>query len=370
MLQMHDVKRRALRWGSLAQLRAHRAIATPPSPVMTVRSPSCASSALPAASPSSTSLFGSKSACDLSFGTKRASSALSRAPSTKFFGLNSGDASLSFAFAAACKPHPEKLERGGEDSFFACPDSGCFGIADGVGGWASAGIDPGAFARKFLQYAYDDIQRQGSCADVNLQQVFREAAVRLQQERIMGSSTSLLGQLCGSTLAILNLGDSGVILLRPALRTSNSNAEQIMFPRVVFRSSDQTHYFNCPYQLGSAGPPPEEPDLIFVRVQPGDIVIAASDGIFDNLFDHQVQAIVAHHLAMPWKMEAEVEPFLPDVATGIAEHARNVGLQENRRETITPFALTAQSEGLNFHGGKLDDISLVVGLVQEGGHLL
>mmetsp|Transcript_55045 Transcript_55045/g.128776 ORF Transcript_55045/g.128776 Transcript_55045/m.128776 type:complete len:355 (+) Transcript_55045:175-1239(+) len=298
-------------------------------------------------------------------------------PSSTFFGLNTGDASLSFAFASACKPHPDKVQRGGEDSYFACSQTGCFGIADGVGGWSETGLDPGAFARTFLRFAYEGIQSQTSCSLVDLQEVFRTAANRLQIVRQMGSSTAVVGQLCGSTLAILNLGDSGVLLLRPALRTRTPrkpNADRVMFPRVVFRSSDQTHYFNCPYQLGGSGPPAEDPDLVFVRVRPGDIVIAASDGVFDNLFDHQVQAIVAHHLAAAWKSQtqagiasSEVEPFLPDLAAGIADQARHIGNQEGLKEVITPWALTAQSEGLAFHGGKLDDIALVVGLVQEGG---
>mmetsp|Transcript_13765 Transcript_13765/g.25222 ORF Transcript_13765/g.25222 Transcript_13765/m.25222 type:complete len:347 (-) Transcript_13765:55-1095(-) len=295
--------------------------------------------------------------------------AASTVPSSTFFGLNTGDASLNFAFASACKPHPDKVQRGGEDSYFACSETGCFGIADGVGGWSDTGLDPGAFARNFLRFAYEGIQSQASCSLVDLQEVFRSAANRLKIEKQMGSSTAVVGQLCGSTLAILNLGDSGVLLLRPALRTRTPrkpNADRVMFPRVVFRSSDQTHYFNCPYQLGGTGPPAEDPDLVFVRVRPGDIVIAASDGVFDNLFDHQVQAIVAHHLARAWTSRTEVEPYLPDLAAGIAEQARHIGNQEGLKEVITPWALTASSEGLALHGGKLDDIALVVGLVQAG----
>merc|ERR1719390_219013 len=91
----------------------------------------------------------------------------------------------------------------------------------------------------------------------------------LHTEEIQGGSTALLGQLNDSTLTILNLGDSGAILLRPALRTPPGSDQPLLFPRVVFRSSDQTHYFNCPYQLGSSSAPVEVPDFVRVRVRTG-----------------------------------------------------------------------------------------------------
>lgn len=42
------------------------------------------------------------------------------------------------------------MEKGGEDGYFAAPDSRSFGVADGVGGWADDGVDPGLFARRLL----------------------------------------------------------------------------------------------------------------------------------------------------------------------------------------------------------------------------
>ncbi|CAE7229844.1 unnamed protein product [Symbiodinium natans] len=122
-------------------------------------------------------------------------------------------------------------------------------------------------------------------------------------------------------MGILNLGDSGAMLLRPALRTPPGSDQPLLFPRVVFRSSDQTHYFNCPYQLGSGSLPVEAPDFIRVRVRTGDLVVAATDGVFDNLFDHQVQAIVAQQLAKAWSVGAPVTPHLSGLATSIAKQA-------------------------------------------------
>jgi len=274
-----------------------------------------------------------------------------------------GEVKLRLAFAASCLPHPEKVKRGGEDSYFGCPTTCAFGVADGVGGWAESGVDPGEFARRLMKIAHDGILDTPKDEAADLQGAFQAAAARLQQEELPGGSTVLLGQLNGTTLAVLNLGDSGLLLLRPALRTPPGLDRPVSFPRVVFRSSDQTHYFNCPYQLCSSGLPPDEPDLIRIRVSPGDLLVAATDGVFDNLFDHQVQAIVARHLGGAWRNLEPVAPQLPSLAVSIAKQAQRIGQQEDNKDIITPFALSAHSEGLSFRGGKLDDTTVVVGLV-------
>jgi serine/threonine protein phosphatase PrpC len=38
---------------------------------------------------------------------------------------------------AAMLPHPDKVHRGGEDSFFIADHQAAVGVADGVGGWVS-----------------------------------------------------------------------------------------------------------------------------------------------------------------------------------------------------------------------------------------
>ncbi|CAE8585447.1 unnamed protein product, partial [Polarella glacialis] len=126
---------------------------------------------------------------------------------------------------------------------------------------------------------------------------------------------------------------------------------------------DQTHYFNCPYQLSSGNAPVEVPDFIRIRVRTGDLVVAATDGVFDNLFDHQVQAIVARHLGKAWSSGSPITTQLQGLATSIAKQAQRIGHQEDHKDIITPFALSAHSEGLSFRGGKLDDTTVVVCLV-------
>ena len=85
----------------------------------------------------------------------------------------------------------------------------------------------------------------------------------------------------GTKIKAANLGDSGF-----------SGAQR----PVVFASPAQEHYFNCPFQL-SYEPLSEDTDTAAdaetfeFTVKPGDLVVAGSDGLFDNVFDDQIAEV-------------------------------------------------------------------------------
>lgn len=73
-----------------------------------------------------------------------------------------------------------------------------------------------------------------------------------------------------------NIGDSGFMVVRKG--------------SIVHQSEEQTHYFNTPYQLSSPfhnsdvlSDRPESADEISFPVQTGDVILVATDGVFDNL---------------------------------------------------------------------------------------
>ena len=45
-------------------------------------------------------------------------------------------------------PHPDKRQKGGEDAGLATTKY--LAVADGVGGWADAGIDPGLYSKNLI----------------------------------------------------------------------------------------------------------------------------------------------------------------------------------------------------------------------------
>ena len=88
--------------------------------------------------------------------------------------------------------------------------------------------------------------------------------------------------LDGNILKAANLGDSGFRVVRHG--------------KVVLAAPAQEHYFNCPLQLGYA-PLSEDIDSASeaqefeFEIQPGDLVIVGSDGLFDNVFDEDIVAV-------------------------------------------------------------------------------
>ena len=75
----------------------------------------------------------------------------------------------------------------------------------------------------------------------------------------------------------LNLGDSGYMLVR-----KHANGTEM---EVVFRSKEQQYSFNFPYQCGTNCDPPSYADSNSHSVKDGDILLLASDGVFDNVFE-------------------------------------------------------------------------------------
>ena len=65
-------------------------------------------------------------------------------------------AALRFINGVALIPHDDKVYKGGEDAFTV--SDRLIAMADGVGGWANRGVDPGLFSKqltKDIQALYD-----------------------------------------------------------------------------------------------------------------------------------------------------------------------------------------------------------------------
>ena len=138
-------------------------------------------------------------------------------------------------------------------------------------------------------------------------------------------------------LQAINLGDSGFVVVRDG--------------STIFQSPVQQHGFNFTYQLesGSGADLPSSGQVFLIPVAPGDVIIAGTDGLFDNLYNNEVTAVVVH------AVRAGLEPQV--TAQKIAALARQRALDKNRQ---TPFSTAAQEAGFRYYGGKLDDITVVV----------
>ncbi|KAG0266978.1 hypothetical protein DFQ27_009255 [Actinomortierella ambigua] len=167
----------------------------------------------------------------------------------------------------------------GEDSYFQRHDA--LGVADGVG------ANPALYSRKLMHYAfvelekYDNIEEEAfyDYFNVNpvdiLEKSYEQSTLDAKKEGLIGSSTACLAILRDDELRIANLGDCGISVIR--------NNE------FIFRTEEQQHSFNYPYQLGTGSSDrPTDAQVFTVKVKNGDIVVMGTDGIFDNLFDEDI----------------------------------------------------------------------------------
>eukprot|EP01026_Neomeris_dumetosa_P034939 TRINITY_DN2796_c0_g1_i5.p2 TRINITY_DN2796_c0_g1~~TRINITY_DN2796_c0_g1_i5.p2 ORF type:complete len:356 (-),score=66.21 TRINITY_DN2796_c0_g1_i5:1076-2143(-) len=250
---------------------------------------------------------------------------------------------LKLVSGAAVLPHPSKVDKGGEDAYFIANNQRAIGVADGVGGWAEYGIDPGLYSKGLMQHAKQMAEEEE--LSPSSAQSLLERSHKLTN--VLGSSTACILVLHGSTIYASNIGDSGFIVIRDK--------------EVIFESPAQVHQFNFPYQLGGEGAMGDTPDSaqrFELQVQQGDVIVAATDGVMDNVYTEDTATIVSM---------AKKQGLGPvETAERLANFAQERGFD---KEYLSPFALEAQKLGHGYQGGKLDDVTVVVSYVQRQSQL-
>ena len=233
-------------------------------------------------------------------------------------------------------PHPAKAKTGGEDAYFI--SGRAFGVFDGVGGWASQGVDAGIFSRSLATHAKAAYEaRRGASLSTLLQAALSEVTA-------VGSCTACLVRISEDGVCeALNLGDSGFRIFRGA-----ADADPAAAPELVLGSRAQQHRFNMPVQLGSGSRDGVgDGETYCAALRKGDVVVMATDGVFDNLFDDEIAKVLAEHVDSCDATE---------LAGRIAERARETSLSSTCR---TPFAVAAEAQKLEMPGGKLDDVTVL-----------
>lgn len=304
----------------------------------------------------------------------------------------------------------------GHDAFFASRvhETGgavAFGVADGVGGWVDSGVDPADFSHGFCDYmasaAWEHQPPSSSPAGSSstltarkLMQLGYDAICADGSVRAGGSTACVAVASPDGHLDVANLGDSGFLQLR-------LNA-------VHSYSDPQTHAFNTPFQLSIVPPSvaarmaafggtqlcdlPRDADVTQHRLRHGDVLILATDGVLDNLFNQDVLRIASRVMGATkaWTRgdagQVQVAPDLDAIVRGPLQPARPApGRQQNPDRVVTlqsllatelvlaakrasvntkqdgPFAKEVQKYYPleNWRGGKIDDICVVAAVVVE-----
>ena len=180
-------------------------------------------------------------------------------------------------------PHYKKRERGGEDGWISSENM--IAVADGVGGWNNRGVDPGIFTRELCGLVLARY-RQWLTSKRRWQMDPWELLVEsIKEARARGTCTFVLALLdeVDPHLRVLNLGDSGYMLLR---RNRSQSYKK------VFRSEERQYKFNHPYQCGTGYKLPYHADVYFHQVKDGDLIIMGTDGLFDNLYEPDIMQCI------------------------------------------------------------------------------
>ncbi|KAG6819221.1 hypothetical protein H0H93_014093, partial [Arthromyces matolae] len=300
----------------------------------------------------------------------------------------------------------------GEDAYFI--RNNALGVADGVGGWSSSSQKhlhptPSAlFARRLMHYTSAELETELESHLNDLQDGFDvlTALERAYDNTInahktptgaplhSGSSTALVAVLSSSspqpTVSLAHVGDCMGMVVRDS--------------EIVWRSDEMWWAWNTPVQL-SPPPPPQPPipfnppnpnptlnprtiaQLITVPVLPDDILILASDGLSDNLWDEDVLDEVSR-FRRTWDSSFSSTSSSPSptstnlrrsamagmLSEALCSRARRVSERRGRLpdpsspssslledENETPFGRRAKQEGKDFKGGKRDDSTLGLG---------
>lgn len=300
--------------------------------------------------------------------------------SAMFGGLmNKG--SLAFLTVANNRPHPDKLDKGGEDAWFIRTDAngGAFGVADGVGGYDEYGVDSGLFSKRLMQLAAEKDMQQASSPDPKAIIEYAHRATLLP-----GACTACVIQLKGGRIYAANLGDSGFILIRGG--------------KEALASTPLQHYFDCPYQLNNSETAPsdtsEDATMYELDVKEGDIIVAASDGLFDNVFTDDIISITTTSIAGALKAGKSQLVANETAAAALSELAYK---HSQDKKFASPYATECNKDGANLKaaqseklksgglfgkalggvfnavqspivvGGKLDDITVLVSVVTSAG---
>lgn len=268
-------------------------------------------------------------------------------------------------------PHPSKEARGGEDACFI--QEYALGVFDGLGSWMRKGIDPAECSRSISKFVSLFAKEENDASELALQYA-------VNKNDKMGTTTSCVAAIDGESIYGHNVGDSGLLVFRNGA--------------IAYRAPKSSKGFNSPYDIGrtengeivnNIG----EGDVIIFPIELYDVIIMASDGLWDNLFEHEIaQCVLAEEVLrgpdredratkLPTSLENMNEcdrrsvqicsnvcggEVSQCIAEALASQARNAATSKFRR---SPFEEEAEKAGLRITGGKMDDITVICAIVVD-----
>jgi hypothetical protein len=128
---------------------------------------------------------------------------------------------------------------------------------------------------------------------------------------------------------------------------------------VIFKTKEQWHWFDCPRQLGTNSPdtPNDNAVVDTIDLEVGDVVLAMSDGVIDNLWEHEIVESVVKSIenwesgkggAMQEERKGGRNGGMKAAAEELVAAARVIAMDPFAE---SPFMEQAIEEGLASEGG-------------------
>jgi protein phosphatase PTC7 len=272
------------------------------------------------------------------------------------------------------------------------------GVADGVGSWREYNVDPRDFSHKLMTECENVLTeastecsavggKSNSCSMIAPAELIGQAYKRTKEANVIGSSTVCVALFDSvhHQLHFSNIGDSGIIVLR---HIDSDVASTLQRGRsdlsIAFVSQQQLKSFNHPFQMGWTGEEIVEKNSSFklasdcctssVHILRGDIIIMATDGLFDNVDIDDITKI-----AQQWEYESGFidgggigsrnkrwssgnsltdlsAQSVSKLAERLCQKARENSLDNT---TDSPFALLAKENDIMWSGGMPDDVTVL-----------
>lgn len=251
-----------------------------------------------------------------------------------------------------------KVEDRNEDAYFTSPFA--IGIADGVGDLMNEfGISSKEFSTELMQTCKELMISLNSKA--HGKEIVKNALTQMDSG---GSSTYLLASLKRNKLMISNMGDCRVLIFR---KSNNS-------VKLMFQTPAKQHSFNVPYQVSKEFSPTQlsrklttesknimksncqiDSDDYIITVHEGDLLIFGSDGLFDNMFTKDILKVVKKNY---------FQGNLSCIGNLLIQQAK----KNSQSGMTTPFEENMKNNKCHWKGGKNDDITVIVSLLQSAIH--
>eukprot|EP00397_Hematodinium_sp_SG-2012_P043520 GEMP01048394.1.p1 GENE.GEMP01048394.1~~GEMP01048394.1.p1 ORF type:complete len:364 (+),score=95.91 GEMP01048394.1:168-1259(+) len=288
-------------------------------------------------------------------------------------GLSRFPTPLRFLGSQCSRQHPLKTKMGAIFADACELSSTMLGICDGVSEVQNFGIDPALLPKELLLRCKELIEskelserspepnyqfNKSRSHQLWLRDLLEEAYFQTSSE---GSTTVLLAAIEEGKLVTVNIGDSGLLLLRP-----NTDGNYT----IVYRTEPLRYDQNRPYQVGRMkGVQKSQIEFVIrqgvverAEIRHGDVLVLGSDGLFDNLYEEEVVSAVSSLLANAKVASLSVEQ-LKDCANKLVSSAlQTVSIGQVGPEGQVEFGANAKMAPSG-HGGKADDTSCIVATI-------